>query len=112
MQAIRAAVFYKTSAALILLYGLCLILLKAIEHFYLGVNIFSANNFLYWDAAHYSDIRTSGYVNENVAFFPLFPFLWKCLPDGLGFVVAFNGILFLLSMALLAREFNFQHKNL
>lgn len=43
---------------------------------------FSKWNFLSWDAGWYFDIVKNGYVyNEgrqsNVAFFPLFPFLWK-----------------------------------
>ena len=40
-------------------------------------NILSSKNFLNWDAEHYNWIKINGYKGFRVAFFPLFPLIWK-----------------------------------
>lgn len=61
-----------------------------------------------WDAAFYDSIRTSGYIYEagktcNSGFFPLFPYFWKITTLGPVGISILNGIIYLVSLAFLAR---------
>ncbi len=40
-------------------------------------NLLTETSLLNWDAQHYQWIKNNGYEGFRVAFFPLFPFLWK-----------------------------------
>ena len=67
-------------------------------------DLFNVDNFLNWDAAHYYRIKDSGYKGFEVAFFPLFPLVWKT--SGLGTIpmALANVGLFLVSFYLLIRS--------
>lgn len=69
-----------------------------------------AENFNRWDAGWYKSIMENGYSfvknqQSNVAFFPLFPYLWKISNLGLRGISLLNAIIFFLSIILLIREF-------
>ncbi len=69
--------------------------------FYPG--LLAERNFLYWDAEHYYWIKNNGYEGFRVAFFPLFPLVWKFLTVGVYGISLFNAIVFLTSYYLLVR---------
>lgn len=56
---------------------------------------------LNWDAGHYHHIKELGYQDFRVAFFPLFPYLWKFLSVDQFGIVVFNAALFLISFNIL-----------
>jgi len=60
-------------------------------------------NFLNWDALHYNWIKDNGYEGFRVAFFPLFPFLWKALHVGPAGMAGINALIFLTSFYFLIR---------
>src|SRR5690606_31502392 len=62
------------------------------------------SSFLNWDAEHYHWIRNKGYEGFRVAFFPLFPFIWKLIPIGAIGVSVLNGCVFLVSFYFLIRQ--------
>lgn len=71
------------------------------------------HNLIKWDAGFYLSIQEHGYIvvpedKNNLAFFPLFPWLWQMLA-GLGVGVAgvclLNFLLFLAGLFLLSRAF-------
>ena len=71
-------------------------------------------NLLNWDAKWYNSIRESGYIYVqdaqcNLAFFPLFPFLWSLLGLSPLWISLFNGILFQFSFYLLLRKEQFSY---
>jgi hypothetical protein len=80
-------------------FGLIILLLTQL--FYPG--LLNSQNFLNADAGHYSWIRINGYEGFRVAFFPLFPLIWKTLSVGIYGIVIFNAVLFLFSFYLLIR---------
>ncbi len=63
-----------------------------------------------WDASWYNSIVASGYrfqqdLKSNVAFFPLFPYVWKALHlNGLG-ISLFNVLVFYLGFGILAYHY-------
>lgn len=68
-----------------------------------------------WDCGWYQSIHAHGYVlqlgqESNLAFFPLFPFLWKWLQFSVSQISLFNGIVFVLSFGLLNYHFRFERK--
>jgi hypothetical protein len=67
--------------------------------------ILNETNFGNWDAAHYANIRSNGYSGFLVAFFPLFPWLWKISHLGAWGIAALNSTLFLFSFAALLSHF-------
>jgi hypothetical protein len=74
-----------------------------------------AENLNRWDANWYRDIADYGYriregQQSNVAFFPLFPYLWKFSRLGSIYISLLNAGLFLLAFAFLAREFQLKMK--
>lgn len=66
-------------------------------------DLFNENNFIHWDAGHYYFIRNQGYEGLRVAFFPLFPFIWKFLSVGAYGAVLLNGFIFCTSFYFLAK---------
>lgn len=75
-------------------------------------SFFYENSLLNWDAGQYYRIVHEGYNDYRVAFFPLFPFIWKALRCGIYTISLLNGALFISSTALLVTVFNFPTKEL
>lgn len=63
-------------------------------------------NFLNWDAEHYHWIKKNGYEGFRIAFFPLFPTIWKILSCGVYGIVIINALVFLLSYYFLSKLLN------
>lgn len=72
--------------------------------------IWCEDRLINWDAGQYYRIVYKGYNDYLVAFFPLFPFMWKLLGCGVYGIVFFNAILFTLSASMLATVFGFSTK--
>jgi hypothetical protein len=90
---------------------LCLVIFSvSILHFILYPKLVSAPHFLNWDAVHYQWIKENGYEGFRIAFFPLFPFLWKILGVGVYGMVAVNFVVFLVSFYYLQKSFHFSSK--
>src|ERR1035437_469568 len=66
-------------------------------------NLLVAQNFLNWDAEHYCWIANYGYKDFRVAFFPLFPMIWKVSHLSIYGIVIFNVLFFLLSFYFLLK---------
>lgn len=62
-----------------------------------------ANGTLSWDAAHYFHIMTYGYEGFRVAFFPLFPMIWKILNVNSVSISLINYFIFLSSFLFLKK---------
>lgn len=62
---------------------------------------------LYWDSGHYFRIKNQGYGDILVAFFPLFPLLWRTLGLSLVGICLFNAGVFATALTALAKEFRF-----
>ena len=84
------------------LLGFCLILF-VLKLFFFN-DLLSQNQFLNWDAAHYNSIRKDGYEGFLVAFFPLFPLIWKWTHLGVFGVVVLNAFIYLISFYLLIKR--------
>ena len=88
---------------MIILYALFFIsVLFLLNHFFFP-NILDVQNFLHWDAEHYYWIKNNGYKDFRVAFFPLFPMLWKVCSLGVYGIVIANALLFLVSFYFLVK---------
>jgi len=86
------------------LYILIFILaLVAIQQFWFS-NLFDKANFLNWDAEHYYFIKEKGYEGFRVAFFPMFPLIWRYLSVGIHGIVVINALIFLLSFCFLVKN--------
>jgi len=84
----------------------CVFLIVALftEQCWSGLPI-SPPNFLNWDAEHYDYIRSYGYQDFRVAFFPLFPLLWRTLAlDAFGISII-NALIFLTGFYILMRSY-------
>jgi len=66
--------------------------------------LFDKMNFLNWDAEHYHFIKENGYQGFRVAFFPLFPLIWRLSSVGVYGIVILNGLTFLISFYLLLKN--------
>jgi len=66
--------------------------------------LFDGMNFLNCDAEHYNYIKENGYKGFRVAFFPLFPLLWRAMSVGIYGIVLTNSLIFLFSFYLLIRN--------
>lgn len=66
---------------------------------------FDELHFSRYDANHYQWIVSKGYNSVNVAFFPLFPLLWKLVGVGKIVISVGNGLLYLGCAAWLGKEF-------
>jgi hypothetical protein len=66
--------------------------------------LLAPGHFLNWDAQHYYWISQNGYEGFRVAFFPLFPFVWKGLSLGIHGITIFNAATFLVAFFFLVKE--------
>jgi len=66
--------------------------------------LLNIKNFLNCDAEHYLWIKEYGYEGFRVAFFPLFPLIWKLLNVNITGIVLINGVIFLCSFYILIRD--------
>jgi hypothetical protein len=82
---------------------LFMIIIVGLKHF-LFKELLNGNNFLNWDAEHYHWIKENGYEGFRIAFFPLFPLIWRVLHVDVFGIVLVNGIIFLVSFFLLVRD--------
>jgi hypothetical protein len=82
------------------------------------VKVLPNNNTLYqWDSGWYRSIVENGYVfieNQqcNLAFYPLYPYLWKLLGVNNFYMSLINLSIFIGAFALLARHFKFSTRNI
>lgn len=67
-------------------------------------DLFASNHFLNWDATHYYSIKNGDYTDFRLAFFPLFPMLWKILHLGIYGVVLLNSIIYFLAFYFLIKS--------
>ncbi|HWY36917.1 MAG TPA: hypothetical protein VNY73_00055 [Bacteroidia bacterium] len=89
-----------------LIYAVCFGVLIYLLNLFFYPSILNQESFLHWDAEHYYWIKNNGYEGFRVAFFPLFPMLWKVTSLSVYGVVLFNALLFLFSFYFLARLFS------
>ena len=67
-------------------------------------DLLKSEHFLNWDAEHYQFIKQNGFESYRVAFFPLFPLIWKFLALGTYGAVLLNSIVFLMTFYLIVRK--------
>ena len=67
-------------------------------------DLLKSEHFLNWDAEHYEFIKQNGFESYRVAFFPLFPLIWKFLALGTYGAVLLNSIVFLMTFYLIVRK--------
>ena len=104
--------FKKLFFLLLLFYSSCFVFFCIAEKIWLDSSNLSENSFLNWDAMHYNTIHRDGYYTGMVAFFPLFPFIWKLShlsSIGIGIL---NGFIYMFSFAWLAAEFKIHPRRL
>jgi hypothetical protein len=88
---------------IIILYSIYFVsLFIALNHFIFN-GLIDSSHFIIWDASYYYQIKSNGYQGFYVAFFPLFPMIWKGLSLGITGIAFFNAILFISSFYLLIR---------
>jgi len=95
--------YAKYLAAGLAYYGILALLLLA----YFSIcspELLSKDVLLFFDSVHYQSVATQGYETHfEVAFFPLFPFLWKFLGFSLLGISLFNALLYISCLAFIAR---------
>lgn len=74
------------------------------------VDLLSNSSFLHWDANYYHLIASVGYQGEAIAFFPLFPLLWRLTGFGAVSIALLNGFIYLFSFYALARVLTFNFR--
>lgn len=92
----------KTIVVYILLFVLTIIILQQIWF----KDLFDSLNFLNGDAGHYHYIKDNGYQGFRVAFFPLFPLIWRFFSVDIFGIVFFNSLFFLVAFFILIKGFN------
>ncbi len=102
-------------------YALIITSALAVNYFVLPNSLMTTENYENWDARNYLAIKDEGYSKKNakimgriqakyrVAFFPLFPLIWRLIPVNTILISILNGIFFICSFLLLARVLNFQN---
>lgn len=78
----------------------------------IGIQLFSLSeeSLMQYDALHYLTIRNEGYHGLEVAFFPLFPMIWKIsLLSSLGISIV-NAVVYFVSTFFLFRHFKLTDK--
>jgi hypothetical protein len=104
--------FQSSFVLLLFFYASLLVIFYTGEKLFFNGLIFSEENFLNWDAMHYNTIRQNGYSTGMVAFFPLFPFMWKWTFLGPGGISVLNGLIYISSFAWLATIFQIDSRKL
>ena len=66
--------------------------------------LFDTIHFLNWDADHYNFIKEKGYKDFRLAFFPLFPIIWRFLDVGVYAIILINSIIFFISFYILIKN--------
>jgi len=112
MLSSRSNNFFRNFLLLLFFYCGIFLLALCIEAYTSNTKAFSEVNLLNWDAGHYFAVMQGGYHDENVAFFPLFPFFWKIIHASIAAMSIINGLIFIASLSWLAEEFNFRKRNL
>lgn len=103
----------KNNATLLLVYFFTFIIVYSILYLVNAIPVYpSYSTLAFCDAGWYKSIVTDGYsfdpeTNSNVAFFPLFPYIWKLLGQNVLAVTLFNIILYFFSASFILRELNF-----
>lgn len=64
---------------------------------------FTEQSLLQFDALHYQTVKDQGYFGVEVAFFPLFPFIWKLLHLSPAGISVFNALVYFVSAFFLFR---------
>tara|TARA_R110001632_G_scaffold42605_3_gene107868 strand:+ start:5294 stop:6511 length:1218 start_codon:yes stop_codon:yes gene_type:complete len=75
----------------------------ALQEIWFG-ELFNSTDFLNWDAGHYHFIKNFGYEGHRVAFFPLFPLIWRFLSVGEYGIIIFNTTIYFVSFYFLIKE--------
>ena len=70
-------------------------------------SLLNEKNFVVFDPANYWIIKTQGYSGVQVAFFPLFPLIWKWTFLNAYWISVFNLLIYLAAILLLIREYRF-----
>jgi hypothetical protein len=104
--------FIKSFLLLLLFYSGCFLFFLALRIINASVFFPDEKSFLNWDAMHYLIIRDHGYKTGMVAFFPLFPLLWKITLTGSIGISILNGFIFLFSFSWLAGVFEIAPRRL
>lgn len=73
-------------------------------------DLFDMSHFLYWDAEHYIFIKNNGYAGRRVAFFPLFPLIWRMISVNAYWISVLNGFIFLISFIVLVKHLRIKNK--
>lgn len=94
-----------TKYLLLLISGNAVFLLSSlmILNAYSGENLLAESMFLHWDAEHYYYIKEKGYEGFRIAFFPLFPLLWKMTQLNVWGAAFMNALIFLISYFLMVK---------
>jgi len=74
-----------------------------LSHFFFK-GLLNISNFLNWDAGHYNLIKVNGYEGLRIAFFPLFPLMWKLLHADTIEIVLINSVVFIVSFFVLIKD--------
>lgn len=104
--------FTKPFFLLLVFYAACFVIFYVTSKVLIDTSLLSEINFLNWDAMHYNTIQRDGYYTGMVAFFPLFPYIWKLTHLGSIGISLLNGFIYMLSFAWLALVFNIQSRRL
>lgn len=95
----------KSELKIISLYILLFTALLFLVNKFFMPGILASANFLNWDAEHYSWIKDNGYEGFRVAFFPLFPLVWKLLNVSPPLISIVNALIFFISFYILVKQF-------
>lgn len=76
-----------------------------------------SSGLLNYDATWYNDLKENGYIfktdgQSNSGFYPAFPYLWKISGLSTLGISILNGLIFIYSVILLAKHFNFSTKDI
>ena len=86
------------------LYTFAFILFISLIKYFIFPDLFLRSHFLNWDAQHYFAIQKNGYQGFLVAFFPLFPMIWKSIGGDVLGIVFLNVLLYLVSFYFLCKK--------